>query len=392
VIALDLLATALLVAMLAVALYNLWTAPRLERAGDPSALPLVSLLVPARDEAENLRRTLPALLAADYPRLQVLLLDDRSRDGTAEVARSLASPGAPLQVITGTEPPPGWVGKNWACHQLAAAAGGDVLVFCDADVEAAPAALRRTVAAMQAHGAGALTAMPRQLFDGWAQAAVVPVVAQLPVLAMLPLKLIPAVSAPSLSMANGQWLAFTRGAYEACGGHAAVRAEVLEDVALGRRIKAGGERLVVCVAHSLLAVRMYGNAAQMREGFRKNLYPLLGGRRLPSAAALLLLSIAWIYPVLGALRGSMSALVPLLLLMALRVAGALLFRHGWLPGLLHLPGALAAAALAVESWIGHERGVVRWRGRRVPSGAAASTADGPADDGGTRSVFRAWKA
>lgn len=372
-IGLDLLAAGMLAAMLAVALYNLCTAPRLERAGEPARLPKVSLLVPARDEAENLRRTLPTLLAADYPPLEILLLDDRSEDGTGEIARGLAaSAGAPLRVLRGTEPPPGWVGKNWACHQLAEAATGDVLVFCDADVEAAPAALRRTVAALQAHGAGALTALPRQRLDGWMQAAVVPVVAQLPVLAMLPLRLVPLLRAPSLSMANGQWLAFTRAAYGACGGHAAVRGEVLEDVALGRRVKAGGERLVVCVAPSLLAVRMYGSAAQMREGFRKNLYPLLGGRRLPFAAALGLLSLAWIYPLFGVLRGSAAALVPLAMLIALRIAGALLFRHGWATVLLHPAGVLAAAALAVESWIGHERGSVTWRGRRVPSGTGGA--------------------
>jgi GT2 family glycosyltransferase len=383
VIALDLLATALLAAMLAVALYNLFTAPRLERAGEPAALPAVSVLVPARDEAENLRRTLPLLLAQDYPRLEILLLDDRSRDETADVAQSLAGSGrAPLRVIRGTEPPPGWVGKNWACHQLAGAATGEVLVFCDADVEAEPAAVRRSVAAMQAHAAGALTALPRQRLEGWAQAAVVPVIAQLPVLAMLPIRLIPLVRSPSLSMANGQWLAFTRTGYEACGGHAAVRGEVLEDVALGRRIKAGGERLVVCVASSLLAVRMYGSTAAMREGFRKNLYPLLGGRRLSFAVMLTLLAVAWLYPLAGALRGTAAALVPLALLAALRIAGALLFRHGWATVLLHPAGVLAAALLAVESWRVHDRGAVTWRGRRVPSAHDGRPRGGGAGNGG----------
>jgi hypothetical protein len=387
VIALDLLATALLAAMLAVALYNLLTAPRLERAGEPRAFTSVSLLVPARDEAYNLRRTLPLLLAQDYPRIEVLLLDDRSSDDTGDVARSLAGSGrAPLRVIRGTEPPPGWVGKNWACHQLAAAATGEVLVFCDADVEAEPAAVRRTAAAMQAHAAGALTALPRQRLEGWMQAAVVPVIAQLPVLAMLPIRLIPAVRSPSLSMANGQWLAFTRAAYDGCGGHAAVHGEVLEDVALGRRIKASGARLLVCVAPSLLAVRMYGSAAEMRAGFRKNLYPLLGGRRLSFAAALVLLSLAWLYPVLGALRGTGAAMVPLALLAALRITGTLLFRHGWRTVLLHPVGVLAAAALAVESWRAHGRGAVTWRGRRVPSAQAG----GPVDGAGEETVLRAY--
>ncbi|HYR06472.1 MAG TPA: glycosyltransferase [Longimicrobium sp.] len=375
-IALDVLSTVILATMLLVALYNLATAPRLEDAGEPAHLPTVSVLVPARDEAENLRRTLPHFLALDYPRLEILLLDDRSVDGTAEVAEAFGGGGgAPLRVLRGTDPPPGWVGKNWACHQLSEAATGGVLVFCDADVEAAPAAIRRTIAMMQAHGAGALTAIPRQRLEGWMQAAVVPLIVQLPVLSMLPLRLIPILRSPSLSMANGQWLAFSRSAYDAVGGHEGVRDEVLEDVALGRLAKACGEPLVVCAAPSLLAVRMYGGAAAMREGFRKNLYPLLGGRRASFVAVLALLSIAWIHPFVGALRGTAVAMIPLALLAAVRIAGALLFRQGWRTVVLHPAGALLAAVLAVESWIGHERGRVSWKGRALPARVPVPAAD-----------------
>jgi hypothetical protein len=373
--ALDLLSTVILSMMLLVALYNLATAPRLEDAGEPAHLPAVSVLVPARDEAENLRRILPLLLALNYPQLEILLLDDRSMDGTAEVAEEIGRGSGTLRVLRGTDPPTGWVGKNWACHQLAKAATGDVLVFCDADVEAAPAAIRHTIALMQKNGAGAATAIPRQRLDGWMQAAVVPVIVQLPVAAMLPLRLVPILRSPALSMANGQWLACSRSAYDAMGGHGGVRDEVLEDVALGRLVKACGERLVVCAAPLLLAVRMYGGGAAMREGFRKNLYPLLGGRRGSFVAALALLSIAWLYPLIGALRGTPAALVPLALLVAVRIAGALLFRQGWRTVVLHPAGALLAAVLAVESWIGHERGRVRWKGRAVPARVSVPAAD-----------------
>ena len=373
--ALDLLSTVILSMMLLVALYNLATAPRLEDAGEPAHLPSVSVLVPARDEAENLRRTLPLLLGLDYPRLEVLVLDDRSTDGTAAVAEEVGRGSRTLRVLRGTDPPPGWVGKNWACQQLSESATGGVLVFCDADVEAAPAAIRRTVALMQKHGAGAATAIPRQRLDGWMQAAVVPVIVQLPVAAMLPLRLVPLIRSPSLSMANGQWLAFSRSAYDAMGGHQGVRGEVLEDVALGRLAKACGDRLVACAAPSLLAVRMYGGAAAMREGFRKNLYPLLGGRRASFVAALALLSMAWVYPFAGALRGTPAALVPLALLAAVRIVGALLFRQGWRTVVLHPAGALLAMVLAVESWIGHERGRVRWKGRALPPRASIPAAD-----------------
>src|SRR5690606_323174 len=101
--------------------------------------------------------------------------------------------------------PAGWLGKSWACHQLAEAAGGEVLVFCDADVTARADSLPRTLAAMENAGAGVLTALPRQRMGSWMESAVVPLVAHLPVLALLPLSLVPQVRAPSVSMANGQW-------------------------------------------------------------------------------------------------------------------------------------------------------------------------------------------
>jgi cellulose synthase/poly-beta-1,6-N-acetylglucosamine synthase-like glycosyltransferase len=369
----TLLCTALLGMMLAVALLNLLTAPRLGRGDASAGHPSVSLLVPARDEAENLRRTLPSLLAQDQPGLEILLLDDRSRDGTAAAARRIAgADGSRLRVMRGTEPPSGWAGKNWACHQLSEAATGEVLLFCDADVEAAPGAVRATLAAMRAHRADALTALPRQRMDGWMQAAVVPVVAQLPGLALLPLRLIPLLRAPSLSMANGQWLAFTRAAYGDCGGHAAVRGEVLEDVALGRRVKASGGRLVACVAPDLLAVRMYASAREMRAGFRKNLYPLLGGRPLPFVLVTGMLGFAWLFPFAAAAGNGALAFAPLILLAALRIVGMLLFRHGWRTAVAHPLGVACAAVLAVESWRDHRRGRVRWKGRTVPGSTASS--------------------
>src|SRR5690606_308694 len=119
----------------------------------------------------------------------------------------LGGGGGRLRLLRGRPLPAGWLGKSWACHQLAEAARGEVLVFCDADVTVHPGALPRTIAAMERAEAGALTALPRQRLGTWAESAVVPLVAHLPVLALLPLPLVPRVRAPSLSMANGQWLA-----------------------------------------------------------------------------------------------------------------------------------------------------------------------------------------
>lgn len=365
-IVLSLASTVLLAAMLAVALWNLVAARRLEAAADPSSLPVVSILVPARNEEANLRTLLPALLRLDYPKLEILVLDDGSDDDTAAVVQEHAStPGARLRLLPGRPPPPGWMGKSWACHQLAAAASGEVLVFCDADVVPLPAALDRTIGAMQSTGAGAATVIPRHQLEGWMESAVVPLVAQLPVLALLPMALVHRVRAPSLSMANGQWLAFTRAAYAACGGHAAVRDTVLEDVALGWRVKAAGHRLLPLVSHSLVSVRMYRDPAALWEGFGKNVYALAGGRAATFTVALAVFGLVAIYPWLGAVLGVRGALVPLALLAAVRACGVLLFRHGVRSALLHPAGSILLTAIALKSYVGTRRGTMEWKGRRI---------------------------
>jgi len=361
---LDALSAALLLAMLLVALANLASAPRLHRAGAPRATPLVSVLVPARNEAENLRAHLPHLLASDHPRLEILVLDDQSEDETAAVAAAFAR-GAPdrLRLLRGAPLPAGWLGKSWACAQLAREARGGVLLFCDADVAAGPRAVSRTVALLERHAAGALTAIPRPRLERLAEAAVIPLVAQLPVAATLPLALVPRTAAPGLSMANGQWLAFTRDAYARIGGHASVRGAVLEDVLLGRAVKRAGLRLVAAAAPRDLSVRMYDGWTEVSAGFRKNLYALLGARTAPFVTGMCAFLLTAVYPFAAAARGTRTGLLALGLLAAVRVASAALFRQGWATVLLHPLGAVLALRIAAESFA--TRGRVRWRGRWV---------------------------
>lgn len=385
----SLASSALLCLLLGVALWNLLAAPRLEHAGTPRALPAVSLLVPARDEAENLRTTLPALLRLEYPVLEILVLDDDSADDTAAVVAAYRrGVGDRLRLLRGRPLPEGWLGKNWACDQLAEAAAGDVLVFCDADVTARPEALSRTLAAMQRSGAGVLTALPRQRTGSWVESAVVPLATQLPVLTLLPLPLVARVRAPSLSMANGQWLAFTRDAYRASGGHAAVRGQVVEDVMLGRRAKAAGQRLLPVVSTSLLEVRMYRGAAALRAGFGKNLFALVGGRPLPFLTALLVFLLTAVYPWAGAAWGAPGALLPLALLLAVRGCGTVLFRHGLRSILLHPLGSILLVIIALESYAGARRGALRWKGREIGGGRPPS----PGRHSGRRDRHRQLRA
>ncbi len=241
--------------------YNLFFFPRLKPKPSVNPNKRVSILIPARNEAENLRKNLPSVLAQGAE--EVIVLDDLSEDETAEVALSIGSLHPGFRLIRGTPPPPGWKGKNWACWQLANAAKGEVLVFTDADVFWYEGALAAIVEELK--GTHLVTLFTRQelgLRDG-----VVVGFLMNGLFSLLPYPLI-----VRLGFANGQVMAFDRNGYFSIGGHAAVRGEVLEDVALGRKVKSYKLFLGVDIAKT----RMYRGYREAVMGFAKNILPIHG--------------------------------------------------------------------------------------------------------------------
>lgn len=237
-----------------VLLFNLLAFPRLKARPTPQR-PTASLLVPARNEAENLRKTLPHLLRQGA--LEVLVLDDLSEDDTAQAALEVAGAHPGFRLLRGNPPPPGWKGKNWACARLAQEAQGEVLVFTDADVLWEEGALGGLLDVLG--GKEMVSALPKQEV-GLGEGALVAFVMN-GLYSFLPYPLL-----ERFRVANGQVLAFPRAAYFALGGHEAVRGEVLEDVALARRARAYG----LFLGGGLFRVRMYRAYGEAVEGFGKN--------------------------------------------------------------------------------------------------------------------------
>lgn len=261
--------------LLLIALSN-WRS--LRRLGDyrpASRVPRVSVLVPARDEEANIGPCVRSLLAQEYPDFEVLVLDDDSRDRTLQVLRGLAAEDARLQVLQGAPLPPGWIGKHWACHQLARAARGEIFLFTDADTRHHPQALQQVVAALLHEEADLLTVLPRQEVVSWAERLLVPLMPW-SIFSFLPIGLAHRLRSPALSASVGQFMLFRREAYERIGGHAAVRADVADDLALGRLVKAQGLRWRLVDATGYVRCRMYHNFRQVREGFSKSLFAAFG--------------------------------------------------------------------------------------------------------------------
>jgi len=364
----------LTVVFVLIALANVLAAPRLSKSKKLSLgkQPFVSVLVPARNEAHQISACIGSLLANQYSDFEVIVGDDQSTDGTGAVVAAMineraAALGPTLKLLTINQPPPlGWTGKARTCQELANQARGEILVFCDADVNAAPEALAGTVALLNGYRADTLSALPRQLGGSALVQALVAVVTQFSILISLPLMVIPRSKNPSLATGNGQWMAWRRSAYLEIGGHEAVRTSRIEDVALARLVKEQGLTLIVALATRELTVRMYESLAAARLGFRKNLFALLGDSWVAACASLVTTVALLLAPILALATGSLEAGVALLSLnLVLLLAQRLAFRTPW-SALVRLPlGIVVAMVVLCESVVYSRRGVLVWKDRSL---------------------------
>ncbi|HEU4329094.1 MAG TPA: glycosyltransferase family 2 protein [Roseiflexaceae bacterium] len=243
-------------------------APRLAPRVDlPERGPLVSVIIPARNEAARIGPCLEGLAAQTYRDFELIVVDDGSTDGTAEVVRGYAGRLPALELLPGAALPAGWAGKCWACWQGYGAARGGLLLFLDADVIPRPQLIAALVARME-EGRDLLTLMPLLRLGSLAERLVLPAFGTI-LLGLYPLRLVSDPRSP-LAFANGQCICMRREVYAATDGHRGVRDSVLEDAILGQRVKAAGYRLEAAAAPELIEVRMYTGWATLAEGLRKN--------------------------------------------------------------------------------------------------------------------------
>ncbi len=333
---------------------------------------LVSALIPARDEASRIGPCVTALLAQRGVDLELLVLDDGSTDGTAEVVHAVARGDPRLTLLQGRPPPPGWLGKPHACAQLAEAARGDVLVFVDADVEVAPGGIAATASLLQEAGLDLVCPYPRQRAETLAERLVQPLL-QWSWLTFLPLRLAERSAAPSLCAANGQLLACRAEAYRKAGGHTCVKDQVIEDVELARAFKRACLRVAIADGTTVATCRMYSGWAELRDGYTKSLWAAFGS---PGGAVAVVGLLTWLYVVPAAAavvglaqRSPMTALTGLAGYaagVAGRVACARRTGSRVLPDTLAHPASVATLCwLTVRSLRHKATGRLHWRGRAV---------------------------
>ncbi|MFN3385107.1 MAG: glycosyltransferase [Candidatus Thermochlorobacter sp.] len=235
------------------------------------AQPFVSILVPARNEERNIERCVSSLLAQDYPHFEVIVLNDHSSDRTGEILARLQQRSSRLKVLDGKALPEGWLGKAWACQQLAEAASGELLLFTDADTVHNPDAARRAVATLLTTKSDMLTAVPYQIMHSFWEKMGVPLVHFL-IMCFLPMSQVWQSRNTAFAFACGQFILFRREFYQKIGGHAAVRTALVEDVWLVKATKRAGGKAMVFNGIDSIRCRMYNSFSDVWKGFSKNLF------------------------------------------------------------------------------------------------------------------------
>ena len=349
----------------------------------PATGPLVSVIIPARNEARTIETVVRSVLSTRYQRMELLVVDDRSTDTTRQLVEQLARRDVRLRLIQGDELPPGWFGKQWACAQGYRAARGDVLLFTDADTRHEPELLGRAIAALDATGADLLTVAPRQASITPWERLVMPQIWVLLGFRFHPSRVNRARRLREV-IANGQFIMMPRASYEAIGTHAAVRGEVAEDLALAQRVWSMGKKLHFAFAERLMETRMYRDLGHLIEGWSKNVY--LGGRKSfpnePLLRALVPVALSawmlfWLLPpvllTLGLTLKSPALLPPALVAMAASTVFWGLISLGmqipvWY-GLGYPLGAFMALYIVVRSALRGGR-KVEWKGRVYDAAAS----------------------
>ncbi|NVN52522.1 glycosyltransferase [Mycolicibacterium hippocampi] len=339
-------------------------------ANPPPVTAAVSLLVPARDEAHRIEPTIRSLLAQrGLAEADILVLDDGSTDGTAEVVTTVAAGDPRLRVLTGAAPPAGVLGKPHACAQLADAARGSILVFVDADVVLSPDAVAAAVAVLRGPAPlDLLSPWPRQVTTGLFGRLIQPLLAW-SWLTTLPLRVAERSARPSMAVANGQFLVVEADALARAGGWESVSGAVLDDIALARAIRTAGGRTGVADGSGIATCRMYTNGRELRDGYRKSLWAAFGSP-LGAVAVGVALAVVYVLPAAAAMTGSRIGAVGYAAAVLGRISAARWCatpsgRGAVTDAVAHPFSVLALLGLLASSWVGRATGSLQWKGRAV---------------------------
>jgi chlorobactene glucosyltransferase len=285
----------IIAAVLGIFLINLWLnlrnmkTPR-EDARVPQPAPLISVLIPARNEEANIRACVASLQKQDYPNFEILVLDDNSTDDTAAIVNEMAAGDSRIRLIHGTPLPDDWAGKCWACYQLAHEARGAWYLFVDADTIHEPHMLRSVLAIAIEEKTSLLSGFPRQLADTFSVKVIIPVFYFI-LMSWAPMWLLHRTKKPKASVGIGQFFLFSRDEYWRTGGHKMVQGKIVEDIWMGFEVSKRGGRHVAIDLSPVVSCNMYPDLKAAWHGLGRSIY---GVAATMPVALIVLITVAYL--------------------------------------------------------------------------------------------------
>ncbi|MBI4500968.1 MAG: glycosyltransferase [Gemmatimonadetes bacterium] len=360
---LALIALVIAIVALVNTVLNLLLVRRLPASGLTEG-PLVSVIIPARNEERAIEQTVRAFLAQRYRVLELVVVNDRSTDATGAILDRIAAEDPRLAVIHGEPPPEGWLGKPWALHEGSRHARGELFFFVDGDIIYSPEAVGTTVSELQRSDRAMVALLPYVEMQGFWEHVAMPMLA-VTFFTMLPSWIGNRTRSVRLALGGGAGMLVRRSAYQSAGGHEALKSAVVDDIGLARLIRRHGGRTVALRADHLIRMRMYHGAAEIVYGFTKNMFSAMGRNYLIVLFWFLFGLVANFLPYGLALAGDPIGITTVILLTMSRVIlfAALGYRLDNAILAHPLMTAFWGGVMLRSTWITGFRGLVHWRGR-----------------------------
>lgn len=325
--------------------------------------PLISVLIPARNEEGNIRNILSDLLSQEYRNLEIIVFNDQSEDRTEAIVRQISGTSPGVKLINSKGLPEGWLGKNYACHCLSLEAVGDYLLFIDADVRIGNSIIAGSVAYMQKNKLALMSIFPKQEILSFGEMITVPVMNFI-LLSLLPLILVRKSSFPSLSAANGQYMMFDSVIYKAVNPHSIMKSDKVEDIKIARYLKNKGYPVACLTGNDSVRCRMYKGFGEAVNGFSKNVTAFFGN-------SVLLSIVFWLATTLGFMP--VFALMPLFVILlyifsylATRIMISVVSEQKIMMNLLYLiPQQFALGIMIYRAVMNNFTGNYQWKGRNL---------------------------
>ncbi|MBU2649488.1 MAG: glycosyltransferase family 2 protein [Bacteroidetes bacterium] len=354
--------TGFLILRLIVSLINFFSRPLLIQR-NYSDRGLISVLIPARNEEKNLPVLLETLKQQNYKNLEILVYDDQSTDSTPEIVKKFLLNDPRIRLISGANPSHGWIGKNFACHNLAKEANGVCFLFLDADVVTAPSLISSSIEYLCRNKLALLSIFPDQIMKSPGEKATVPYMHWI-LLTLLPLISVRKTKNKNLSAANGQFMMFEAATYRQFQFHEMVKRNPVEDIQIMKIMKSMKLKVATLLGNRLISCRMYGGWHDALEGFSKNVADFFGSQYFWMVLYMLITTLG--IPLVAFAWNMWLGLLYLLTILLMRIAVSLSAHQSIAVNLIYaIPQHISFIAMCILSVRNRIRGSIIWKDRKI---------------------------